>query len=235
MAFSHHTGIPAARAPTDERAAFLVRTYAHLAGAVFAFVALEAVYFATGIAQAFSSFILGLGGFAWLIVLAAFIGVSWVADRWARSDTSQQTQYAGLGLYVVAESVIFMPLLTVAAYAGSPSVIPTAAVTTLVLFGGLTGVVFLTRKDFSFLRGILGIGGIAAMALIVVSILFGLDIGTFIAWFVLALAAGYVLYTTSNALHHYRTDQHVAVALSLFASIALMFYYVLVLLMGSRD
>ena len=49
-----------------------------------------------------------------------------------------------------------------------------------------------------------------------------------------ALAAGYVLYYTSALLHQYRPDQHVAAALSLFAVIALMFYYIVMLLMG-RD
>lgn len=227
--------IPAAAASTDERAAFLVRTYMHLAGAVFAFVAIEAFWFATGIAQTVARTILGTGGLAWLLVLGAFIGVSWIADRWARTETSIGKQYAGLGLYVAAESLIFIPLLFMAAYASNPDVIPTAALVTLILFGGLTAVVFITRKDFSFLRGILGVGAIAAFGLIVVSILFGLNMGTFIAWLVLALACGYVLYTTSNMLHHYRTDQHVSAALSLFASVALMFYYVLMLMMGSRD
>jgi hypothetical protein len=33
---------------------------------------------------------------------------------------------------------------------------------------------------------------------------------------------------------HYRTDQHVAAALALFSSVALLFYYVLLALMGSR-
>ena len=41
------------------------------------------------------------------------------------------------------------------------------------------------------------------------------------------LACGFILYDTSNVLHHYRTDQHVGAALELFASLALLFYYIL--------
>lgn len=224
----------AAQASVDERSAFLVRTYTHLVGAVFAFVALEAVLFVTGIAQAIATTVLGAGGMAWLLVLGAFIAVSYVADKWARNGASLGKQYAGLGLYIVAEALIFVPLLFMAVYYGGEGVIGTAAITTLVLFGGLTGVVFITRKDFSFLRGILMLGGFAALGLILVSALVGFSLGTFFAWAMIALAAGYVLYNTSNVLHHYRTDQHVSAALSLFATVALMFYYVLTLLM-SRD
>lgn len=45
-------------------------------------------------------------------------------------------------------------------------------------------------------------------------------------------AAGSILYTTSNILHHYRADQHVAAALSLFAGVALLFWYVLQVVMS---
>ena len=54
--------------------------------------------------------------------------------------------------------------------------ISSAALTTLVLFGGLTLAVFVTRKDFSFLRTFLVFGTIAAMGLIVVAILFGFQL-----------------------------------------------------------
>jgi FtsH-binding integral membrane protein len=43
-----------------------------------------------------------------------------------------------------------------------------------------------------------------------------------------------ILYNTSNVLHHYRPDQHVAAALSLFSSVALLFWYILRIFM-SRD
>ena len=46
---------------------------------------------------------------------------------------------------------------------------------------------------------------------------------------------GYILYYTSNILHQYRTDQYVAAALALFASVALLFWYVIQIFMASRD
>ena len=221
-----------AQSSVEERSAFIMRTYLHLAGAIFAFVGLEAVLFASGLVSPILS-LLGSTRFAWLLVMAGFVGVSYLADNWARSATSVGMQYAGLGLYVLAQSIIFVPLLAMAAvYA--PGVIPKAGLITLVLFAGLTGVVFITRKDFSFLRGALMLGGFAGIGLIVASILFGFDLGLFFSWAMLVLAAGYILYDTSNVMLHYRTDQHVSAALALFASVALMLWYVLRILMNSR-
>jgi FtsH-binding integral membrane protein len=49
-----------------------------------------------------------------------------------------------------------------------------------------------------------------------------------------AFAGAAILYDTSNILHRYRTDQHVAASLSLFASVALLFWYILSIF-SSRD
>lgn len=226
--------VPAAQATVEDRSAFLLRTYAHLAAAIFALVFVEAFLLVSGIGDMIAGAVLGRGRLTWLLVLGAFMAASWVADRWARSDTSAAKQYAGLGLYVVAEAVILVPMLYIAAAVGGVGIIGTAALTTLILFGGLTGVVLITRKDFSFLRGVLMLGGFAALGLIVVSAIVGFTLGNLFCWAMIALAAGYVLYDTSNVLHHYRTDQHVAAALALFAAVALMFWYVLRLLSSRR-
>lgn len=223
-----------ATAGVDERMAFVRKTYAHLGGAIGAFVLLEYLFLQTELAMRWAEW--ALRG-SWLVVLALFIGVSWLAERWARSDTSRGMQYLGLGLYVVAEVLIFAPILFIAQYyAGDPLIIHKAAVITLLLFAGLTGTVFLTRKDFSFLRGILVVASLVAFGIIIASFLFGFALGTLFAGAMVLLAAGFILYDTSQVLAHYRPTQYVAAALALFASVALMFWYVLQLLMSlSRD
>src|SRR5438309_2246178 len=102
----------AARAEPSERAAFIRKTYGHLAGAVLAFVGLETVLLKI---PNIDSFIRPMFS-SWFLVMIAFMAVSWVANRWAVSDVSPGLQYLGLGLYVVAEAVLFLPLLYVAAY-----------------------------------------------------------------------------------------------------------------------
>ena len=114
-------------------------------------------------------------------------------------------------------------------------VIATAGIATLGLFAVLTTIVFVTRKDFSFMRSILWFGGFAAMGLIVCAILFNFSLGPIFTYAMIAFACGHILYDTSNVLHHYRVGQHVAASLSLFASVALLFWYVLRIVMASRD
>jgi uncharacterized protein len=224
-----------ATAGADERMAFVRRTYAHVAGAIFAFVAVAATIVNSGFAERMLMWV-GAGQWNWLILLAMFIGVGWIAEKWARSDTSQGIQYVGLALYVVALAVIMTPLLYIAAFYSSPELIPTAAMLTLLVFGGLTLTVFMTKKDFSFLRGALAIGSLTALGLIVAAIAFGFALGTWFAGAMIVLFSGYILYQTSQILAHYRPTQHVAAALALFASVAMLFYYILYFLMSlTRD
>lgn len=215
----------------EARATFVTRTYIHLLGAILAFALLEVYLFQTGLAETIARSMLGVN---WLLVLGGFVVVSWLATRTAHTAERPAAQYAALAGFVVAEALIFVPLLYIAnAYA--PGVIQSAALVTLLGFSGLTAVVFTTRRDFSFLGGLLRWGGVVALVLIVAGVVFGFQLGTFFSVGMIALAGAAILYDTSNVLHHYPEDRYVAAALQLFASVALMFWYVLRLFMGSRD
>jgi FtsH-binding integral membrane protein len=225
-----------AQATAQQRAGFITRTYLHLLGAIVAFTVLEIVWFATPVAPAMIS-LMTTGKYSWLVVLGAFIGVSYLADRWAMSSTSIGKQYAGLLLFTAAESLLFLPLVAMAWIVGAQreeGLLGKAVLITLTLFGALTAIVFVTRKDFSFMRGVLLFGGFAAMGLIVASILFGFTLGMFFSYAMIAFACGYILYHTSNIMLHYRTSQHVAAALALFSSVMLLFWYVLRVLIDRR-
>jgi FtsH-binding integral membrane protein len=166
-----------------------------------------------------------LGG-SWLIVLGAYTLVGWLASRAAHRAEGLPVQYAALAGFVVAESILFVPLLYVANYY-APGVIQSAAVVTLLGFAGLTAVGFMTRRDFSFLGAGLRWAGMLALVLIVASVLFGFQLGTFFSVAMVGLAGASILYDTSNVLHHYPEDRYVGASLELFASVALMFWYVL--------
>lgn len=233
---AHNRPIPGAVATVgvDVRRSFVRRTYTHLAFAILAFTAVCYLFYDTGVYAKMVTLIFGsgAGGMGWLLALGAFMFVSWVADKWARSDTSSTMQYIGLGVYIVAEALIFGPLLFIAAVYSDPSVIPNAAMLTLFLFAGLTGTVFITKKDFSFLRGALVVGGFVAMGLIVVSLIAGFSLGLIFAGAMILYAGMAILYQTSQVMAHYRPTQHVAASLALFAAVALMFYYILMFLMS---
>lgn len=92
----------------------------------------------------------------------------------------------------------------------------------------------MTRRDFSFARGVLLWGGVVALLAIVASALFGFELGTWFSIAMIAFAGVAILYDTSNIIHHFPEDRYVAAALELFASVALMFWYIL-RLFSSRD
>lgn len=224
------SGAVVSELPGEQKAAFIRRTYTHLAGAIALFAVVEAQLLRLGLGEQMMA-MLSTSRWSWLLVLGAFMVVGMVADKWARSGASRELQYAGLALYIVADAIVFLPLIYIAkSYA--PDVLPNAALITGALVGGLTLVAFTTRKDFSFLAPALAIGGVVAMGIIVASIAFGFNLGTFFSGAMIVFAAGSVLYTTSNIIHVYREDQHVAASLALFASVALMFWYVVQFLMS---
>lgn len=224
------TQVAVSDASVESRSRFIMRTYGHLLGAVAGFVALETLFFQTPIAAA----ILGVvGATSWMLVMGAFLVVGWLATSVAHNAVSKTAQYLALAGYVVAEAVIFVPLLAFAQIY-EPKAIPMAALVTVLGFTGLSGVVFLTRQNFTFMGGLLRWAAIVAILLIVSAAIFGFGLGTWFSVAMIGLAGGMILYSTSNALHLYPEDRYVAASLQLFAAVALMFWYVLQLFL-SRD
>ena len=224
-------GTLADRAEPDARVGFIKKTYLHLLGAILAFCGLEALYLNTTLADDMMRRLVAGGNMGLFLAFILFMVVSWVARSWANGSTSIGLQYAGLALYVFAQSLIFVPIMYYAVHFGGPDVLPTAGIITLLLFAALTVSVFVSGKDFSFLRTALFVAGGAGIGLIACSFLFGFTLGILFTVAVIALACGYILYDTSNILHHYQIGQHVAASLALFASVALLFMYVLRLVM----
>ena len=220
-----YRAVVAAEAPDDARAGFLTKTYMHLAAAIAAFVVIEGLLLSIPGVEAAAQW--AYSGFNWLIVLGAFMAVSWIADKWAHSTTSIGMQYFGLAVYVVAEAVILLPLMVLALLVAGPPAIATAGIITFTVFTGLTGIVLFTGSNFSFLKPFLGVAFIVALGLIVCSILFGFDLGMAFSAAMVLVAAGSVLYSTGQVLKEYPIGFHVGAALTLFAAIGLLFFYVL--------
>lgn len=231
----------------SDRVAFLRKTYGLLGVALVAFAALTGgmMRLAPDTSFHFSQWALG-GQLNWLIVIALFMGVGYLARNLAMSQSSRGLQLAGLGLFVVAESMLLQPILWILIYqfgnrmalrhgvllSGQAGAILTQAVViTLSIFVGLTLTVFLTRKDFSFMRGILSIASFAILGVIIASLLFGFSLGAFFCGVVILLMAGYILYQTSLVMSYFPPTAYVAAALMLFSTIATLFWYVLQLLM----
>lgn len=225
-----------ASAPPSVRGAFIRRTYAHLAGAVLAFVGIEAVLLESGLGKDIVRSLFATGGnLAWLGLMVLFVVGGIAAQMMARSRQSVGVQYAGLALYVLLEVVIFLPILIVATnapqYAGKDLPLQ-AGIVTLAAFAGLTAAVFVSGRDFSFLGPVLWVAAFLALGLVIAAVVGGFSLGLGFAALMVALACGFIIYDTSNVMHHYSTDQHVSAALQLFASVALLFWYVLSIFMS---
>jgi uncharacterized protein len=218
---------PVSSLAVEDRSTFIWRCYAHVVGAILVFAAIEVYLFQSGIAEKIAMPMLN----NWLMVLGAFMLAGWGATHVAHRVQSIQAQYAAFAVYIVVEALIFAPMLFIAAQL-KPGIIDSAAGVTVLGSVGLIAVAMITRKDFSFLRGLLVWIGILALVGIVASILFGFQLGTWFSVAMIGFAGAAVLYDTSNIMHHYPADKYVAASMGLFASIALMFWYVLRLFMS---
>lgn len=224
-----------AQASPNDRLRFIKNTYTHLAGAIAAFILVEFFLFQTGIAAGITNFIYE-NRFGWLMILGGFSLLGYLSRGLIAKADAIGTQYMGLGLYVVGEALIFAPILYIATYyANDPNLIPMAAILTMMMFAGITTIAFTSGKDFSFLGNFLRVGGFIALGLIVCSVLFGFTLGLVFSAVMIVFASAAILYTTSNIIHRYAPHQHVAASLELFASVALLFYYILMTLLRSRD
>jgi FtsH-binding integral membrane protein len=207
------------------RSQFVVNAYIYLGGAILAFVLLSFALYHSG----FGRMVVGLlatSQYAWLGILGAFMVVGWLASSIADKAESNITQIMMLGIYVIATACLFSPLFAIAA-AVMPNAIPVAVFTTFLLTVGLTWTAISSKKDFSFLGGMLRIGGLVALGAIVASIILGFSLGIWFSAVMILFAGGRILYDTSNILRHYPTDRPAGAALHLFASIALLLWYVL--------
>ncbi len=215
----------------ERKSALVTRVYTKLTLSVLALALIEALVFALVGAEAVVAFtahnVKLAGG---LLLLLCIVGPM-VGNAILARNPTRGKMYALLGYYVLLESAILLPLLAIAAVYFGTTIIWQACGLTAAMFVALSSAVFITRKDFSFLRSFLVFTGFAAIILIVLSMLFGFELGT---WFTVALiffACGYILYDTSNMLLYSQDDDDILCTISLFTSLMTLFFYILRLLM----
>jgi FtsH-binding integral membrane protein len=235
-----------ADAPAADRAAFFRRTYGLVAIGFAAFAALLAIFFVgfdqrSGIAFALfaglGTMISSLGGWSILLVMLAFWGATTLAQSLAFNRASRGSQYAGLGLYVVLEALIFVPLIgyvILSTKGNASTVLVPAGIVTGGMIAGLTALVFMTNLDFSFLKVAIILGSFAALAIVLVAAIAGLSLGAWFSIAMIVLMATVILYQTNEIKNTLETDQHVAAAFILFSSFVTLLFYVIRFFAGGR-
>jgi modulator of FtsH protease len=117
----------------------------------------------------------------------------------------------------------------------NPASILQAGVLTVGIFGGLTAYAFLSKRDFSFLRGMVVTGLIVVILAGILNIFLASSaFGFAIAAATLLLFAGFVLYDTSNIMRRYPTNEYVAGALALYLDAFNIFLALLRILNSGR-
>lgn len=222
-----------AHASEVEKTTFYKKTYLHVAMAILAFIAVESILIRTVPPEWIYAMI--SGKYIWLFIIGLFWLGSVLSEKMSFNPSREQ-QYLGLGLYVILEAIIFLPMIAIAVvFANSTDLITQAAIITLFMFSGLTAVVFFTKTDFSFLRTAIIIGGFISLGLIVAGAIFGFNLGLWFSVGMVILASGSILYQTHQIKNQYGTQQYVGAALQLFSSVMLLFWYVLRILMSRRN
>jgi uncharacterized protein len=227
---------PVATLEDAARGEFIVRVYQHLAVAVGAFIAFEALLINLGVAEAMWD-VIADNSYVWLLVLGGFMVVNWMATTAAHDVLEPSRQYAGLFGMAAAQAVIFAPFLHYffAVEPDGTSTVLAAAVITVLGFAGLSAVAFVTRHDLSFVRPLLLWGGVASLVLIAAAILFGLELGIWFSVGMIALAGASILYHTQTIVRRYPYEAYVGASVQLFASVMLLFWFVLRLLGQLRN
>lgn len=215
-----------------ERAEFYKKTYLHVGLAILAFAGLEYLLL-FNIPEDYIIMMVS-NRLTWLFILGLFWLGSILANKWTLSQ-SKNIQYLGLLFYIVLEAVIFLPLIyMVIIYTNGLEVLKQAAIMTGVLFAGLTVIAFFSNRDFSFLRNVIVIGGFLSLGLIVVAAIFGFNLGLWFSLGMVIIASASILYETQKLKDVYTPNQYVGASLQLFASIMLLFWYILRILSSRK-
>jgi FtsH-binding integral membrane protein len=136
-----------------------------------------------------------------------------------------------LYLFAAIQGAIFGPVLMMANRV-APGVPAQAAVLTVATFGGLSLYAIQSRKDFSYLGGMLFAGLIALVVAGFVMFFVHMPLMSMIYSVVgILIFSGYVLYDTSNIMLRLTPDQAVVGAISLYLDLINLFWMILNLLM----
>jgi len=213
---------PVSEASVDDRSQFIWKVYAHVVGALLAFVGVEAYILTSGMVDGLISFMYANPMITFILFIASGMGAQYIAHR----SPSVSMQYAALAGYVTVLALIAAPAIYYA-QTMQPGVVDSAAGVTILGSIGLIATAMITRKDFSFLRGIVTWGFMLAFVAITASILFGFQMGDWFSLAMIGILGASILFKTSEIMRTYPLDRHVAASLDLFASIAIMFLYIL--------
>ncbi|MDQ6961207.1 MAG: Bax inhibitor-1/YccA family protein [Mariprofundaceae bacterium] len=201
---------------TDERISFLGKTYGFLALCI-----------ASGSIGSWFSMGLAFPHEHPFIMLAIMIGGIFAVQA---TRHIQGVNIAMLLAFGAITGLAIAPLVGMVA-AKSEMLVAQAFMTTAITFVSLTAYVFISGKDFSFLKGFVWVGLIAMIVLGLSNYFFFQSTGLSLAisGMSVLLFSAFILYDTSNILRDYPNDEYISAALTLYLDVFLLFQNLLVL------
>lgn len=222
--------VPAGMQSAAVRSAFMGRVYARLVAGVAAFVLIETYLFTSGIAYAITEFVFAT---SWLLILGGFMIVSWLSNSLAMRASSPGAEWGGYLLLVAANALIFAPMLVIAE-SQVPGTVAAAGQYAVGGFIVLSVIAHRSARDFTWLGATLRWFGVLALVAIVLAVVTGSTLGTWFSLAMIGFAGAAILYETQVILRETPPGRETAAAMALFSSLALLFWYVLRLLMARR-
>ncbi|MDT5272391.1 MAG: modulator of FtsH protease [Acidobacteriota bacterium] len=215
----------AARASVEERMGFVRKVYALFFAATLFAVA------GVGVGLAFPPIMLAILAHPWLSFFALMGGVMGAQAVRLVPGVNLLALFA----FTAFTGVFISPIIAIYTRL-NPASIWQAGLLTVGIFGGLTAYVFLSKKDFSFMRGMVTTGLIVVVLAGVLNLfIVGSSALAFgISCAALLLFSGFVLYDTSNIIRRYPVNEYVAGALSLYLDAFNIFLALLRILNAGR-
>jgi len=160
----------------------------------------------------------------WLLMLAIFIGMPFIINRFRNSLWGLVLTFVFTGFM----GYVLGPILNLyLSLSNGPQIVMQTFATTAAIFIGLSAYTFATKKDFSYMRGFLFTGLIILLLAIIANIFLAIPLLSLtISSVAVVIMSGLILYDTSRMING-GEDNYIMMTVSLYANIYVLFVHLL--------
>ena len=160
----------------------------------------------------------------WLLMLAVFIGMPFVINRFRNSVWGLVLTF----MFTAFMGYVLGPILNLyLSLSNGPQIVMMSFGTTAAVFVGLSAYTLATRKDFSYMRSFLFTGLIILLVAIIANFFLAIPmLSLTISSVAVFIMSGLILYDTSRMIHDGETN-YVMMTVSLYANIYVLFVHLL--------
>ena len=160
----------------------------------------------------------------WILMLAIFIGMPFVINRFRNSVWGLVLTF----MFTAFMGYVLGPILNLyLSLSNGPQIVMMSFGTTAAVFVGLSAYTLATRKDFSYMRSFLFTGLIVLLIAIVANLFLAIPmLSLTISSVAVFIMSALILYDTSRMIHDGETN-YIMMTVSLYANIYVLFVHLL--------